>query len=520
MHFGFSYVGLLYLVMLFVPNILWTKHKPKDYDLYVGHENKLLLTLERIGEVLVSGLALVFSDFNLRPWNAWSLWLAVSFVLMVLYEIFWVRYFRSPKTMADFYSSLFKIPVAGATLPVAAFFLLGIYGCNFPMILSSVILGIGHIGIHLAHRKEVCGSKPKKHIALRILRTVGAVLLIAVFGIISAVIALRNARYVTHYPNLIHGVDEGIYLPLGGQEQYVLMTGRDTKNPVILYLHGGPSSPDAYVTYSFADRLTDQYTFVCWDQRGCGRTYFRNIDKDPDNADASFEQALTDLDELVDYLRNRFGQEKVILMGHSYGTILGSRYALAHPEKVSRYIAVAQVVSLEKSDLYSYRDALDKAKKVGDDTAALEAAYQTVTDNPSLVNLMALRREVSPYHPAAVADKSTWYAVTSPYFGMDDFRWFLRQLGDMDDYFALNRQLFDYTQNFDAEQDGMTYQMPVTFLSGSDDWICPVDSVKNYYDAITAPSKELRLIDGCGHSPQFSLPEAFAREVHSFGTVH
>ena len=520
MRFGFSYVGLLYLVMLFVPNILWTKHKPKDYDLYVGHENKLLLTLERIGEVLVSGLALVFSDFNLRPWNAWSLWLAVSFVLMVLYEIFWVRYFRSPKTMADFYSSLFKIPVAGATLPVAAFFLLGIYGSNFPMILSSVILGIGHIGIHLAHRKEVCGSKPKKHIALRILRTVGAVLLIAVFGVISAVIALRNARYVTHYPNLIYGVDEGIYLPLGGQEQYVLMTGRDTKNPVMLYLHGGPSSPDAYVTYSFADRLTDQYTFVCWDQRGCGRTYFRNIDKDPDNADASFEQALTDLDELVDYLRDRFGQEKIILMGHSYGTILGSRYALAHPEKVSRYIAVAQVVSLEKSDLYSYRDALDKAKKVGDDTTALESAYQTVTDNPSLVNLMALRREVSPYHPAAVADKSTWYAVTSPYFGMDDFRWFLRQLDDMDHYFTLNRQLFDYTQNFNAEQDGMIYQIPVTFLSGSDDWICPVDSVKNYCDAITAPSKELRLIDGCGHSPQFSLPDAFAREVRSLSAVH
>ena len=66
MRLGFSYVGLIYLVMLFVPNIIWTKHQPKDYDKYVGNENRILLTLERIGEVLVSGIALVFSDFILR----------------------------------------------------------------------------------------------------------------------------------------------------------------------------------------------------------------------------------------------------------------------------------------------------------------------------------------------------------------------------------------------------------------------------------------------------------------------
>ncbi|MBQ9901447.1 MAG: hypothetical protein IJM51_03555 [Clostridia bacterium] len=161
MRLGFSYVGLIYLVMLFVPNIIWAKHQPRDYEKYVGHENKLLLAFERVGEVLVSAIALVFTDFNPRSCHLWLLWLGISFALMVLYEIFWVRYFRSEKTMADFYSSILKVPVAGATLPVAAFFLLGVYGCNFPMILSSVILGIGHIGIHLAHRKEVCGKLPE-----------------------------------------------------------------------------------------------------------------------------------------------------------------------------------------------------------------------------------------------------------------------------------------------------------------------------------------------------------------------
>ena len=154
MHFGFSYVGLVYLVMLMVPNLIWARNKPEHYEQYAGNENRVLLALERIGEALVSAIALVFSDFNLRPWDAWCLWLAASFVLMLIYEAFWIRYFRSERTMRDFYRGFAGIPVAGATLPVAAFFLLGVYGKNIPMLLASVILGIGHIGIHLAHAKE------------------------------------------------------------------------------------------------------------------------------------------------------------------------------------------------------------------------------------------------------------------------------------------------------------------------------------------------------------------------------
>ena len=140
--------------MLMIPNLIWTRNKPENYGRYAGKENRALLALERIGEVLVSTVALVFSDFNLRPWDAWCLWLVLSFALMLLYEAFWIHYFGSERTMRDFYRGFAGIPVAGATLPVAAFFLLGVYGKNIPMLLSTVILGVGHIGIHLAHAKE------------------------------------------------------------------------------------------------------------------------------------------------------------------------------------------------------------------------------------------------------------------------------------------------------------------------------------------------------------------------------
>ena len=154
MHFGFSYVGLIFLVMLFVPNIIWAKHQPQGYEQYAKNENKVLLAFERAGEVLVSALVLIFSDFNVQGFNSRLIWLIIALVLMILYEVFWVRYFKSEMTMKDFYSSILGIPVAGATLPVIAVLLLAIYGRNPLLFVAGIILGIGHIGIHLQHKKE------------------------------------------------------------------------------------------------------------------------------------------------------------------------------------------------------------------------------------------------------------------------------------------------------------------------------------------------------------------------------
>ena len=154
MHFGFSYTGLLLLLMLFIPNLFWTKNKPAGYDQYAPRENKVLLCLERAGEVLVTGLLLVFRDFNVQGLEPRLLWLTGAFLLMVPYELYWIRYFRSEKTMRDFYSSLLGIPVAGATLPVLAVLLMAVYGRNPLLFAAGIILGIGHIGIHLQHARE------------------------------------------------------------------------------------------------------------------------------------------------------------------------------------------------------------------------------------------------------------------------------------------------------------------------------------------------------------------------------
>ena len=197
MHLGFSYVGLIYLIMLFAPNIKWAKNKPEGYEQFAAKENKILQAFERTGEILTSAIVLVFSDFNITGWSLhgwkwWNCWLLLSFFLMILYEMYWHRYFMSSRTMRDMYSSFCGFPVAGATLPVLAFFLLGIYGFNIFLIITSLILGIGHIGIHVIHEKEVRESDEKISKTQMIIRWKWIIL--ALLLLLSAVVYLIFGR--------------------------------------------------------------------------------------------------------------------------------------------------------------------------------------------------------------------------------------------------------------------------------------------------------------------------------------
>lgn len=512
--FGFSYVGLLYLLMLFLPNIIWTKNQPKDYEQFVKKENKLLQIFERIGEVLVCCFVLIFSDFNVRFDSVWSIWFIVSFVLMLLYEYYWICYFKSEKKMSDFYRSVLGIPVAGATLPVCAFFLLGVYGCNVFLMISTIILGIGHIGIHYQHYLEITiGRKGKKKLREIVLGVALGIILAVVILIVLAltiIIGFRNCNYIKCFISADKGVYEGIYVPLEGQEQYLQISGKNAENPVIIYLHGGPASPDTLATYAFTKYLTDEYTIICWDQRGCGRTYYKNRKADPDNATASFAQAQKDLDALVNYACERFGKDKVIIMGHSYGTILGSEYVLAHPEKVSDYIGIGQFVSMKKGNQIIYEDAFAAAEQKGNNTDKLVLAYETYQKDMSLNNMMKLRTLVAPYYKGERAKNTIWIGLTSPVANLDDFRWQMKGMFDLEGHITLNKQLLDYSFEVDLFEKETDYKMPVTFISGSCDFATPVKCTQEYMDIITAPSKKLIVMEGCGHSAQFDDAEEFS----------
>jgi hypothetical protein len=150
--------------MLFVPNIIWgSGSKPAGYDEAEKRENKVLLAFERIGQVAATVSVLIFPAIDplikILPDGLYFKWrilfLITAFILMILYECYWIKYFKSTRTLEDMYSSFAGFPVAGATLPVLALLLMGIYSRNLIVMASSIILGVGHIGIHLKHLRDI-----------------------------------------------------------------------------------------------------------------------------------------------------------------------------------------------------------------------------------------------------------------------------------------------------------------------------------------------------------------------------
>ena len=166
-----------------------------------------------------------------------------------------------------------------------------------------------------------------------------------------------------------------------------------------------------------------------------------------------------------------------------------------------------------KADYNAAHLAYTEAKANGDDTTAMEKAYKEFSENPNLVNMRNLRVHVSKYHPVPREANTIWSGVASPYMGLNDLRWFIKQLGSFEDFINLNQHLFDYIMVADVREYGLEYQVPVGFISGSEDWITPVKYSEDYYNAVSAPKKDIALIDGCGHSPHYDSPKEFCDEL-------
>lgn len=156
MELGFSVIGLGMLVMLLVPNILWARKAPRGYVVAARGERRSLKVLERTGQVAVSASAVMFTcpqGFSLP----WLLWLVPALASMVAYEAAWVRHLGGTPTIRTMYQPLGPIPMPLATLPVAAFALYGIWQQSPVTLIATGLLGLGHIGIHLDHLRELGG---------------------------------------------------------------------------------------------------------------------------------------------------------------------------------------------------------------------------------------------------------------------------------------------------------------------------------------------------------------------------
>ena len=153
------------------------------------------------------------------------------------------------------------------------------------------------------------------------------------------------------------GISESSFVTLGGIPQWVEVRGADVSNPVLIALHGGPGMPETALLRHFNGALENVFTVVYWEQRGAGKSFSKTIAPES----MTIDRFVRDLDELVDRVRARLSKDKVVLLGHSWGSALGTLYAARYPQKVAAYIGTGQIGNLPASETASYEFVLAEA---------------------------------------------------------------------------------------------------------------------------------------------------------------
>lgn len=253
---------------------------------------------------------------------------------------------------------------------------------------------------------------------------------------------MRPGRFGRYAIRTADGVQEAAYLPIGGIEQYIRVRGRSRANPVLLVLHGGPGSTLGATACRWQGALEAAFTVVHWDQRGSGNTYYR----DPAAPPPTVERLLSDLDELVDALRARYGRDRLFLLGHSWGSLLGGLYALRRPEKLSAWLPVSQMVDFKRSELVSAAEAIRRARGAGreEDAERLAQELEQVLalrrlDRAGAGALLRFRRRKERYLPPQYGGPSPLEGLAAPELTGNDLRWKLR----FDRMLAANAALYE-----------------------------------------------------------------------------
>jgi pimeloyl-ACP methyl ester carboxylesterase len=296
-------------------------------------------------------------------------------------------------------------------------------------------------------------------------------------------------------------IKEEMFVPVGGIEQWITITGDDRDNAVLLSLHGGPG--DALSPYSgalFAGQEKD-FVVVQWDQRGAGRTFGKS---GPSVASTmTMDRMVSDGNEVAEYLIHHLRKNKIVLMGGSWGSILGVEMVQARPDLYSAYLSLAQVVNWQEGAAKSYSRVLELARSAGDQDTV--SALTAVGPPPwSSLPMWAKFRKVERRYQAMVATAKPASLVLDPAYASPTERQTWAQADDLSFVQFVGMKMDGPLTQVDL-QDRIDFAVPVFLVHGAEDLTAPPDLVNAYFDHIRAPRKRLYMVSGAGHEPSESV---------------
>jgi pimeloyl-ACP methyl ester carboxylesterase len=303
---------------------------------------------------------------------------------------------------------------------------------------------------------------------------------------------------------LMGSISEKVFVNINGVEQGMFIKSKDATNPVLLYLHGG--LPDYFLTRKYPTGLEDYFTVVWWEQRGSGLSYSADIPMET----MTLEQMISDTKELTNYLRKRFGQEKIYLMGHSGGTFIGIQVAASAPELYHAYIGVAQMSDQIKSEKLAYEYMLKQFQKIGNTKIVrkLEAAPVTMKDGTPDAYL-ALRDPAM--HSLGIGTTHDMHSVITGIFlpSLTFKEYTLIEKINMWRGKSSSGISILWTDMLaiDLSKRVPELKLPVYFFEGIYDYTCSYTEAKSYFEILKAPIKGFYTFEQSAHSPLFEEPE-------------
>jgi len=346
----------------------------------------------------------------------------------------------------------------------------------------------------------------------RVALTLMAVLLISLLVLLGVLLSMSPGTPKPFLDDsgkpLVGSISEKIKVNINGVEQGMFIKGKNARNPVLLYLHGG--MPDYFLTEHYPTGLDEYFTVVWWEQRGSGLSYSADIPPESVNPG----QLVSDAVEVTNYLRKRFGQEKIYLMGHSGGTFIGIQAAALAPELYHAYIGVAQMSNQLESERLAYGYMLQRFRDHGNTKMVRRLEEARVGDAIPLPDSYLKVRDVA-MHGLGVGTTHDMKSIVTGLLlrSLLNREYTLSEkIGMWRGKISSSSRLWNTQLSTDLTKKVTRLEVPVYFFHGVYDYTVSYPLARSYYERLDAPVKGFYTFKQSAHSPLFEEPEKM-REI-------
>jgi pimeloyl-ACP methyl ester carboxylesterase len=315
---------------------------------------------------------------------------------------------------------------------------------------------------------------------------------------------------------IVNSLAEKLFMEIGGIQQGFFLRSENQDNPVILFLHGGPGSPELamlYLPYETSERLEKYFTVCYWDQRGAGMSFSNSIDI----ATMTLEQMIEDTRQITEYLKRRFNQEKIYLMGHSWGTFLGIKTIEKHSENYLAFIGIGQITNQVESEKLAYDYMLRHAMEINDKSAVknLEKFNRNASDFPTMEYIGTVRSSLmNKYGIGIMRDNISMAGLIKNIllfkgYTLSEKLKFIQGMS-----FSLTH-LWDYVVEDNLFESSILFQVPVYITHGKYDYQVSYTLSREYFEKIETPKKSFFTFEKSAHSPNGEEPEKFVQIIRN-----